>query len=300
MVSIGMPVYNSASLLPGALKSLLGQSYERIELIAGNNASTDATAEVLEEAARSDGRIRVIHQTSNIGAWPNFTRVLREARGDYFMWAAADDLWEPDFIQRLVELHENYPGLVLAMSRYDRFSHVTSEFGTIPGEGYPSLSAGRTRFENLMAYLRCGASEFIYGLHRREVIENCRNVQDLNFDFADVALVNELITQGPVHLRSEVLFHSGHVSSNTLKTMSRTRWPGCRLNYMDYYRRSKRVIADADFAAGEKAQLLRALKRQVVRMIASYEPAPRRALNLLLSLRRSLTRKPARAVNDAP
>ena len=93
-VSIGMPVYNGEKYIREALDSLLGQSFTGFELIISDNASTDGTEAICQQYAAKDSRIRYVRQPVNLGALDNFTFVLDEARGGYFMWAAADDRYD--------------------------------------------------------------------------------------------------------------------------------------------------------------------------------------------------------------
>ena len=100
-VSIGMPVYNGAQYIREALDSLLTQTFTDFELIISDNASTDATQSICEEYARRDLRIRYVRQSENKGALANFQFVLEQAQGEFFMWAAADDLWEKNWIDTI-------------------------------------------------------------------------------------------------------------------------------------------------------------------------------------------------------
>src|SRR5437879_5289624 len=113
-VTIGMPVYNGEARLATALDSLLAQDYRDFELIISDNASTDATGSICHDYARADGRIRYYRHPQNMGAAHNFQRVLQLARGQYFMWAAYDDLWDPDFLTRCLAVLETDPSAVLA------------------------------------------------------------------------------------------------------------------------------------------------------------------------------------------
>jgi len=101
-VSIGMPVYNGAAYIRRALDSLLAQTFAEFELIISDNASMDGTQKICEEYERADSRIRYIRQKKNIGPIRNFDFVLNQAEGEYFMWAAHDDLWERRFIELLI------------------------------------------------------------------------------------------------------------------------------------------------------------------------------------------------------
>ena len=114
-VSIGMPVYNGEPFIREALDSLLVQTFTDFELIISDNASTDKTEQICREYAAKDKRIRYIRQEINRGAAANFQYVLDEAVGEYFMWAAADDLWDSEFILKLIPLVER-ENIVLAFS----------------------------------------------------------------------------------------------------------------------------------------------------------------------------------------
>ena len=101
-VSIGMPVFNMEDHVGEAIESLLEQSYSNFELIVSDNASTDSTLEIVDGYAHRDPRIRVLRQQVNMGAFPNFDVTVNEARGEWFMWAAGDDVWSRDWLQDLV------------------------------------------------------------------------------------------------------------------------------------------------------------------------------------------------------
>lgn len=101
-VSIGMPVFNGGKYIREALDSLLAQTFTDFELIISDNASTDGTEAICREYEEKDSRIRYVRQTENRGAAANFRFVLGEARGEYFMWAACDDVWDVKYIETLL------------------------------------------------------------------------------------------------------------------------------------------------------------------------------------------------------
>lgn len=87
-----------------AIDSLLAQTFSDFELIISDNASTDSTQLICEEYAQRDKRIRYIRQPHNMGASWNFQYVLSQATEKYFMWAAADDTWAPNWLDVLTKL----------------------------------------------------------------------------------------------------------------------------------------------------------------------------------------------------
>ena len=112
LVSIGMPVYNGEEFLRQALDSLLSQSYKNFELIISDNASTDGTQKICEEYIARDKRIRYIRQNENIEEL-NFEFVLKEARGNYFMWVSDDDVWDSRFVEECIKRFNTDKGLSL-------------------------------------------------------------------------------------------------------------------------------------------------------------------------------------------
>jgi len=99
-VSVGIPTYNRAEGLRRALESVLAQSERDLEVIVADNASSDETARVVEEAVARDARVRSIRQPRNVGLTANFNTVLQAARGRYAMVLADDDWLEPDYLAR--------------------------------------------------------------------------------------------------------------------------------------------------------------------------------------------------------
>jgi glycosyltransferase involved in cell wall biosynthesis len=103
VVSIGMPVYNGERFIHEALDSVLGQTYEKLEIIISDNASTDNTGAICLEYAARDQRIQYHRNAVNLGVIANFRRVIELSSGDYFMWACADDLRPATAVENCVD-----------------------------------------------------------------------------------------------------------------------------------------------------------------------------------------------------
>jgi len=116
-VSIGLPVYNGEKFIKKKIESLLNQTFGDFELIISDNGSTDQTAKICEEFSKSDKRIHLFHQNENIGIHQNFDFVLQKACSKYFMWAAADDILLPTFMEKNFNQLENNPYLVGCVSK---------------------------------------------------------------------------------------------------------------------------------------------------------------------------------------
>lgn len=88
-VSVAIPTFNRLELLKRAVESAQSQSYEDLEIIISDNASTDGTQEYLQ--ALTDPRIKVLLNAENLGMVANWGRALNSATGTYFLLLSDDD-----------------------------------------------------------------------------------------------------------------------------------------------------------------------------------------------------------------
>ncbi len=117
LVTVGVPVYNSARYLEASLANVLAQDYERLEVILCDNASTDDTAAVCREFEARDPRVRYVRRRANLGSRRNFNHVFELASGEYFMWSRGHDLLAPDFVSKAVEILDTEDEVVLCHAR---------------------------------------------------------------------------------------------------------------------------------------------------------------------------------------
>ncbi len=101
-ISVIIPAYNAADVLPRAIRSVLGQTFRLLELIVVDDGSTDATASIAEDFAASDSRVRVVRQ-KNKGLGMARNAGLAVARGEYLAFVDADDEAMPDMYRRMLE-----------------------------------------------------------------------------------------------------------------------------------------------------------------------------------------------------
>jgi glycosyltransferase involved in cell wall biosynthesis len=160
-----MPVYNAAEYLRGALDSLLAQTLVDFELIISDNASDDGTSEICEDYAARDKRVICHRQAHNIGAIANFQFVLDQARGEFFMWAAHDDLWDPNLLQELSSGLVRHPEASLSVYRTVRIDVDGCE---LDSRRYPDAD-GRSVPRKLASLLEAAEKgTWFYGLYRKD------------------------------------------------------------------------------------------------------------------------------------
>jgi len=206
LVSIGMPTYNRGYWIREALDSLLSQTYKNFELIISDNASTDNTAEICKEYLKKDKRIKYIRQKEKIGAEENFSFVLKESKGEYFMWASDDDIWDRKFVEKCVEKLNKDKGAIMAFTgviAIDEKRNYLRYF--FPQKFFPTDKDIYLRLKKyLLFYHHDGKANLIYGLWRRERILN-NNLK--KHWAADVGYVFRNLIEGNFLLVDEFLFY---------------------------------------------------------------------------------------------
>jgi glycosyltransferase involved in cell wall biosynthesis len=102
LISVIIPAYNIENYIAGTLDSVLAQTYRNLQIIVVNDGSKDGTGNVIDEYAKVDSRIKVIHK-ENGGVTSARLRGLAEADGQYIGFVDGDDYIEPDMYERLME-----------------------------------------------------------------------------------------------------------------------------------------------------------------------------------------------------
>lgn len=103
LVSVIVPIYNAEKYLENCLDSIVGQSYENLEIILVNDGSKDGSLSIIERYGKKDNRIRILSDV-NHGVSYVRNRGLDEAHGDYIFFVDSDDWIERDAIETLVRL----------------------------------------------------------------------------------------------------------------------------------------------------------------------------------------------------
>ena len=202
-VSIGLPVYNGENYLRFALDSILQQDYGDFELIISDNASTDTSPAICREYAAKDSRIRYYRNDANIGASRNFNSLVSLARGEYFKWAAHDDVHLPGFLRRCVEVIEQAPATVVLVAPK---AEMVDEHGRKMDIFVESLDTRRPhphqRVGDVLHRVFWATAQF--GVFRTEALKKTRLIQP--FFAADHVLLVETALLGEIWELPEILF----------------------------------------------------------------------------------------------
>lgn len=224
-VSISLPVFNGERYLAGAIDAILMQTYADFELIILDNASTDRTPEICQAYAAKDPRIRYYRNAKNLGAAPNFDRAFELSSGEYFKWAACDDLIAPDFLAKCVAALDQHPATVLCYARavaIDEHGTFLDTYNPRPDTSSPKPQG---RFRNLVLAPHMALQ--IFGLIRVSALRKTALVG--SYPSSDEVLLAELALLGPFYEVPERLFstriHPGQSTKGTFQAQrARVAW----------------------------------------------------------------------------
>ena len=123
-VSVIIPSYNHERFLRQRIDSVIEQTYNDLEIIILDDASTDNSLSIIEDYARRDPRITVVVNDKNSGGpFGQWNKGAELARGEYLWFAESDDSCETQFLEQLIPLLDENPQVGIAYCQ----SYLTDE-----------------------------------------------------------------------------------------------------------------------------------------------------------------------------
>ena len=217
-VSIGIPVYNGEKYLRKRLDSIINQTFTNYEIIISDNASIDSTSKICEEYIKKCPKIKYIRQKINFGAIHNFNFLINEAKGEYYIAAAVDDLWEPTFLEKNVKVLDTQKNIVGSISEIDFFGYekqpkinpyiaalkrVVRKQDSEPLYNHV-LSVSGDYKRKAALYLRFNQGSFLYGLFRKDKLLK-RVIRPIGS--WDLVVILNALKEGDLYVIDEILMH---------------------------------------------------------------------------------------------
>lgn len=203
LVSVIVPMYNSASYIGKTIESVLNQTYRNIELIIVDDGSTDKSKEVVANYVSTDERAKYVYQL-NEGAPSARNRGLKMSKGDYVIFFDADDIMLPNSISLFIKNSKNKDLIIGDFINIDENGLKKNEYNNY---FFKKIIAGSTGSNdlNLLPYLDPLPGNKMY--KRSFLIDNdvkfssLKIAQDLNFylkvigDNPTFSLMNDVVFQ---------------------------------------------------------------------------------------------------------
>jgi glycosyltransferase involved in cell wall biosynthesis len=128
LVSVIMPVHNCGAYIREAIESALAQTHANLEVLVGDNGSTDDSRAIAAAIAQTDPRVRVFSMSPPTHS-PSGPRneAIRRAGGEFLAFLDADDAWGPRHLELHLRALAAVPGVALSFSEYHRFKDSIAE-----------------------------------------------------------------------------------------------------------------------------------------------------------------------------
>lgn len=118
LVTVITVTFNSSAFISDAIESVLASSYTNLELIIGDDCSSDDTWEKI--CKYNDKRIISYRNLKNIGEYPNRNKALSMAKGEYLIFIDGDDMIYPHGLEFMVKMLHAFPSCAMALMRWFR------------------------------------------------------------------------------------------------------------------------------------------------------------------------------------
>lgn len=194
MISVLIPTFNQESFIQQTIVSAINQSFKDIEILVGDDASTDATAHVVKKLAKQDDRIQLFVWEKNEGGLKNIDKLLQHASGDLVIILEGDDYWVNDkYLETASQILNNQKDISFVGSRFykgTRDKQAISKF-------YGNVSASILSLGN---FIQLGTVVF-----RRTIISRIDPAY-IDLPLGDYPLFMQLLQHGPAKIIKEPSF----------------------------------------------------------------------------------------------
>lgn len=182
LVSITICTYNRTDMISKAIYSALDQTYENIEIIIVDDASTDNTEELIKGLQKKDSRIKYFKNKKNLNIAGTRNKTVRFSNGKYIAILDSDDFWtDKEKLHKQVKFLEENPDYALIGSSANQINKE----GNLVGE-IINLTEDKEIKENLLV-----KNEFVHStvLYRKDVIEEFNLFDKNKSPFEDYDLI---------------------------------------------------------------------------------------------------------------
>lgn len=287
-VGIGVPVFNGGELLRESLECLRTQSFEDIEVLIGDNASTDETAGICAEYAARDGRFRHIRRPENIGALPNFVDLRDRSAAPLFMWRAHDDLSDANYVEALAGCFDRDPRIGVAVGTIVSRPDDRPRPRIIPYRPPPR----GPRVLGIAQQLFASHASWIYGLWDRDTLARTQDRIHAAFPHPwgwDHLALLPLILDGRIAGTTETSFVQRILRAGRTRAERRARRPGLaemRALRHEFARAVRAEVDERGFSAAERAVLAALMPSWIDRRAYSRSRLLRRSIGQRLGMSR--------------
>ena len=187
MVSIIIPIYNSADYIDRCLKSVVNQKYNDWECIIINDGSIDNSLSLCKKWQKLDDRIIVLSQ-QNKGVSSARNAGLKVVRGEYVCFIDSDDLVEPGYVSDMIEYLQDADMVVTGVKKHFLSSRKDEE-DNVPYTGYFNLN-----INHISEFAKLNENSLLYGpcnkLYRMDIIREKKIEFPIDYTYGEDLIFN--------------------------------------------------------------------------------------------------------------
>ena len=232
LVSVVIPVYNTAKYLPRCLDSIIHQTYHNLEIIIIDDGSTDDSYIIAKKYATKDPRIKLIHQ-KNSGQSTARNRGIKLATGIYISFIDSDDLITKDFIKKLLDPFNTQDAVLSVCGiHYKRLNQASiSNVYTNPIRNRRSSESYKAYILYLLA-IDGRMYSSVNKLYKTSFVKTLAFDKNLNFAEDTKFVLNYLNhTQGKISFILEPLYIYNYGTETSTIRSTATVWQNWQISY---------------------------------------------------------------------
>ncbi len=205
-VSIGIPCFNHSKYLPQVVAAVLAQTHQDLEVMILNDGGTDDFKTVVQQF--TDPRIKIMAFPENMGVWEAQNQMAFRASGEFYIPLAADDLIEPNLVEKCLAEFEKNPWLELVATQTDFIKEDGTPFNDPSNPMMQIMKATSRSREEFLAVLHGGNVYFGVGMYRTKAISDVGGWEKQYKVIADYQMYLKMLQRETIKVIEEPLTHS--------------------------------------------------------------------------------------------
>jgi len=118
LISVCIPNYNCEKFIEKMVSTIQNQTYSNLDILIGDNTSTDQSIAIIQALQAKDQRIRYYQNLQNIGFARNCNRLIEEAKGEYVAIYHSDDMYDKTIIEKQKQFLDQHPEVAAVFTRH--------------------------------------------------------------------------------------------------------------------------------------------------------------------------------------
>jgi glycosyltransferase involved in cell wall biosynthesis len=225
-----MASYNHEKYIGESIESVLGQSFNDLELIIIDDASRDDSRKVIEKYSRADARVRPVFHEKNLGIAKTFNEGIRLSKGKFIAFLASDDAWTVDKLKKQMEVLEKDENVIVWTE-----GEIINDVGQPAGKKFTDFNGGSNSKKSGHIFNDLILINYIFGsslMIKRDHLKDIRFNEGLKY-LNDYLLYLDLSVLYDYHFIDESLVKYRIHGSNSISS-NKKEWRADMIKVDDY------------------------------------------------------------------